>query len=80
MYARGLMDKAGKDGKVTLDRLLLAAEKLFTETDKDKDGKLNDEELTDAINKLMPPFRPPGGGRPANAPGAGQNPPTREGN
>lgn len=79
MYARGLMDKAGKDGKVTLERLLAAADKLFSEMDKNKDGKLDDKELPDALGKLMPPFRPPAGGRPAAAPAAGQQPPKREG-
>jgi spore coat protein H len=61
MFARSLIEKAGKDGKVTEDRLLTLAAKIFTEADKNKDGKLDDKELIEALNKLMPPFGPPGG-------------------
>ncbi|HTU94040.1 MAG TPA: CotH kinase family protein [Gemmataceae bacterium] len=70
MYARSLVEKAGKDGKVNEERLLAAAAKLFTEADKNKDGKLDDKELIEAMNKLMPPFGPPGGNRQFGPPGA----------
>lgn len=70
MYARTLVEKAGKDGKVNEERLLAAAAKLFTEVDKNKDGKLDDKELIEALNKLMPPFGPPGGDRRFGPPGA----------
>jgi spore coat protein CotH len=55
---------ADKDGKVTLDELVAAAEALFKEADKNKDGKLDEKELGEAINLLTPPpqgFGPPGG-------------------
>jgi spore coat protein CotH len=73
MFARSLVEKAGKDGKVNEERLLALEAKLFTEADKNKDGKLDDKELIEALNKLMPPFGPPGGGRfgPPGAPSAG---------
>lgn len=77
MYARSLVGKAGKDGKVNEERLLAAAAKLFAEADKNKDGKLDDRELIEALNKLMPPFPPPGA-RPGAA-GAGPQQPKREG-
>lgn len=73
MFARTLVAKAGKDGKVNEERLLALEAKVFTEADKNKDGKLDDKELTDALNKLMPPFGPPG------APPAGQKTPKKEG-
>jgi spore coat protein CotH len=75
MFARTIIAKAGKDGKVNAERLLAAADKLFVEVDKDKDGKLDDKELIDGLNQLMPPGGPPGGG-PPGIPGAapGQRP------
>ncbi len=79
MYARSLVEKAGKDGKVNEERLLAAAAKIFTEADKNKDSKLDDKELIEGLNKLMPPFPPPGGGRPGRPPPAGQKEPKREG-
>ena len=58
------MKRAGKDGKVALDDLVASAEKLFTETDKDKKEKLEEKQVADAINVLVPPpaFRPGGFG------------------
>ncbi len=54
---------ADKDGKVTLEELLAAAEKLFKEADKDKNGKLDMTELQGAVTLLMPaPGGPPGFG------------------
>ncbi len=52
-----------KDGKVTLDELIAAAESLFKEADKDKKGKLEEKEIVTAINLLSPPpaFNPGGG-------------------
>lgn len=73
MYARSIIEKAGKDGKVNEERLLAAAAKIFTDVDKDKDGKLDDKELIEALNKLMPRFGPPG------APPAGPKEPKKEG-
>lgn len=73
MFARSLLEKAGKDGKVNEERLLAAAAKIFTEVDKNKDGKLDDKELGEALNKLMPRFGPPG------APPAGPKEPKKEG-
>jgi hypothetical protein len=58
---------ADKDGRVTLDELVAAAEALFRECDKDKTGKLDERAVAAGINLLFPPppaFGPPGG-RPA---------------
>src|SRR5262249_5731998 len=43
-----------KDGKVTLDELVAAAEALFKEIDKDKKGKLDENAIAAGINLLMP--------------------------
>jgi hypothetical protein len=52
-----------KDGKVTLDELVAAAEKLFDEFDKGKTGKLDETALGELLNALfpLPDFGPPGG-------------------
>jgi hypothetical protein len=77
LFARSLIEKAGKNGKVNEERLLALAGKIFTEADKNKDGKLDDKELIEALNKLMPPFGPPGG--PPGGPGSNQKDQKREG-
>jgi spore coat protein CotH/Ca2+-binding EF-hand superfamily protein len=59
---------ANRNGKVTLDELLAAAETFFKEADKDKNGTLDEKELTAAINLLAPP--PPGFGPPPGGHGA----------
>ncbi len=46
---------ADKDGKVTLDEFVNAAEALFKEADKDKRGYLDAGGLAAAVNLLMPP-------------------------
>ena len=56
---------ADKDGKVTLEELLAAAEALFKECDKDKTGRLDEKGVAAGINLLFPAppaFGPPGGG------------------
>ena len=45
---------ANKDGKVSRQELLTAAEKLFAEADKDKDGKLDEKELDAGLALLQP--------------------------
>ena len=59
---------ADKDGKLTLDELVVAAEKLFDEFDKSKAGKLDESTFGAMLNELFPPpnFGPPGG--PSGAP------------
>ncbi len=55
---------ADRDGRVTLDGLVAAAEALFKEVDKDKKGKLDEAALAAGIGQLFPPppgFGPPGG-------------------
>jgi hypothetical protein len=63
---------ANKDGKVTLEELLTAAEALFKEADKGKKGTLDERALAAGINALFPPpggFGPPGfGPQPEDAP------------
>jgi spore coat protein CotH len=69
-WAKPIVDKAGKDGKITEKGLLAAAEKLFAEADKNKDGQLDEKELTEELNKFLAmPFGPPGG-PPGGRPGA----------
>jgi Ca2+-binding EF-hand superfamily protein len=59
------VEKGGVKGKVTEASLVAAVGKLFTEADKNRDGKLDGKELGDILNKLMPPPRfGPGPGRP----------------
>jgi spore coat protein CotH len=58
---------ANKDGKVTLEELLAAAEALFQEADKDGKGKLDEKAVAAAVGALLP--APPGPGpRPEQAP------------
>jgi spore coat protein CotH len=55
-----------KDTKLTLDEMVSALDGLLKETDKDKDGKLDETELGAAIALLTPApggFGPPGFGR-----------------
>jgi Ca2+-binding EF-hand superfamily protein len=58
MFARSIMEKAGKDGKVTEKRLTDEAAKQFATADRNKDGKLDEEEMGPALFAL---FAPPGG-------------------
>jgi hypothetical protein len=52
---------ADKDGKLTLDEMLAAAETLFKEADKDKTGKLDEAAVVAGLSPLLPVFGPPGG-------------------
>lgn len=67
-----------KDGKVTLEQFVAAAEALFKESDKEKTGKLNESALAAGINTLMPPpnFGPPPVG--ARPPEPKKDPPAEE--
>jgi spore coat protein CotH len=53
--ARGIFDRAGQEGKLTEKALVAAAEKLFAQVDKDKRGKLDEKQLTEAIRLVLPP-------------------------
>lgn len=61
---------ADKDGKVTVEELVQAAEALFKECDKDKTGTLDEKEIAAGIGLLFPqpprfgPLGPPPGPRP----------------
>jgi Spy/CpxP family protein refolding chaperone len=63
-FARTIMAKADadKDGKVTLDEFVKACEAFFKDADKNKDGFLDEKELTDALSGVLPPPGPPPGG------------------
>ena len=54
---------ADKDGKITPEKFIAAAEALFKECDKDKNGSLDEGEIAAGINMLFPQpqFGPPGG-------------------
>jgi spore coat protein H len=70
--AGSIMKRAdtNKDGKVSLDEFVAAAEILFMECDKDKKGKLDEPALAAGINMLFPQpkFGPPGFGPPGEKP------------
>jgi enterochelin esterase-like enzyme len=54
---------ADKDGKVTLDEFVAAARQLFKELDKENKGTLDEKQLAEAINRLLPASAgPPGFG------------------
>mgnify|MGYP001793896746 CR=1 FL=1 len=59
--AKRIVERAGKGGKVTEVRLVAEAERRFAAADKDKDGKLDEAELAEALRDLVPPpqFGPP---------------------
>jgi enterochelin esterase-like enzyme len=52
-----------KDGKVSQEEFMAAAEELFKEIDKDKTGKVDEKQLAEAIGRLLPA---PGRGLGAN--------------
>ncbi len=58
MWAAAIMPRAdkNKDGKITLDELLAAADVLFQECDKDKDRSLSEEEIGIGFSLLLPQF------------------------
>src|SRR5262249_19206397 len=66
---------ANKDGKVTLDEMLTAAEALFKEADKDKNGSLDEKEIAAGLGILFPP--PPGFGQPPGGRPGGRDMPPR---
>src|SRR5262245_16930314 len=45
---------ADKDGKVSLDEFRAAAEALFKEIDKDQAGKIDEQQLAEGLNRLVP--------------------------
>jgi uncharacterized protein (TIGR03067 family) len=45
---------ANKDGKVTQEEMLAAAKQLFHEADKDNKGAVDETQMAEAINRLMP--------------------------
>src|SRR5262249_21703997 len=64
LLAPAIAKRAGmeKNGNVTLDKLVAAAEALFQECDKDKNGSLDEKEIAAGIDLLSPPpqgFGPP---------------------
>ena len=52
---------ANKDGKLTVEELVKAAEMVFDEFDKTKAGKLDPGTFSDLLNAIFPPPGPPGG-------------------
>jgi enterochelin esterase-like enzyme len=55
---------ADKDGKVTLEEFVSAAKQLFKDIDQDNKGTLDEKQLAEALNRLMPGSgNPPGFGR-----------------
>jgi len=58
VLAKAAFEKAGKDGKLTADSLVSFVEKTFASADRDKDGKLSERELAEALRLLIPPPPP----------------------
>ncbi len=58
---------ADKDGKMTREEFLAAAQKLFDEWDKDKKGSVDEKQLAEGLNGLLPAP----GGPPERGPGRG---------
>jgi spore coat protein CotH len=56
--ARAIYTRAGKEGKVTLTNLVRETETLFDQCDKDKSGKLEQSELSQALRELFNPPKP----------------------
>jgi hypothetical protein len=61
-FAGATMKLAGADKEISRAQVVAGAEKLFGQWDKDKSGTLDEKELADGINQLLPP--PPGFGAP----------------
>jgi enterochelin esterase-like enzyme len=63
--ATAIMKRADtdKDGKLTLDEFLAAAKQLFNEADKDNKGTVDEKQLAEAINRLVPAPAPAFPGR-----------------
>lgn len=53
--ARGVFVLAAREGKVTAESLVAAGEKLFEQSDKDRSGKLDSREVTEALKTLLTP-------------------------
>ena len=75
--AGGIFQRVGtdKDGKVTLDKFMAEAGRLFDQFDKEKTGKLDEAAFSDMLTVLFPApaFGPPGGppgGPPRPPPGS----------
>ncbi|MBI1832893.1 MAG: CotH kinase family protein [Planctomycetes bacterium] len=54
---------ADNDGKIAKAELVTGVKKFFTDADKDKKGSLDEKQLADALNKIMPTPGFPGGGK-----------------
>ena len=75
--AGGIFQRVGadKDGKITLEKLVAEAGKLFDQFDKGKTGKLDESAFSDMLTALFPapnfgpPGGPPGGGPRGGPPG-----------
>ena len=54
--AAAIMTRADtdKDGKISREEFLAAAEAMFAEIDKDKKGSVDERQLADGVNRLMP--------------------------
>jgi spore coat protein H len=78
MLAHAVIQRADvdKDGKVTLEEFLAAAESLFAECDKDKNRALDEQEIATGINRLF--SMPQSPGPPGFPPGVGPLNPTPE--
>src|SRR5262245_33097294 len=61
---------ANKDGKVSREEFMTAAEAIFQELDKDKTGKVDEKQLAEALGRLLPA---PAAGRGRGAGGFGFN-------
>jgi Ca2+-binding EF-hand superfamily protein len=67
--ARPLLEAldSNKDGKVTKDEFIAGARQFFKDCDKDERGSIDEQAITDGLNRLFP--QPPGFGPPGGGPG-----------
>ncbi|MFM7148672.1 MAG: CotH kinase family protein [Gemmataceae bacterium] len=55
MASKGIIRLAGEDGSLSLESLLAASERLFDQSDRNRDGMLDSTELTEAIKTVLTP-------------------------
>jgi spore coat protein H len=58
ILAKALIERAGKDGKLTADALTAFAEKAFATADLAKSGKADERGVAEALRQLMPQSQP----------------------
>jgi hypothetical protein len=73
MLTRPLLDAldGNQDGSITKEELLSGIGKFFKDADKENHGSLDEKQLTEALERIVPQRRGPGGGPGGAPPGPG---------